>query len=181
MRVERLQHDYQVQVEWSPFELHPETPAEGRERQPRPGPNRAEEAAAAAGLVLRSPPVIANSRLALEASEFAREAGSEVFDRFHRAIFRAYFEEGRNIGDPDVLTEIARDTGLDGDALREALTDRRYRELVDEGIQWAADSGLTSTPTFIFDDRLAIVGAQEYDLFENVMERLHVPRRKDEG
>ncbi len=181
MRVERLQREYQVQVEWSPFELHPETPPEGRERRPRPGPNTAEQAAAAVGLVLRSPPIIANSRLALEASEFAREAGAEAFDRLHRAVFRAYFEDGRNIGDPDVLIAIARDSGLDGDALREALTARRYRDLVDEGIQWAADSGLTSTPTFVFDDRLAIVGAQEYDLFESVMERLRVPRRKDAG
>ena len=86
-------------------------------------------------------------------------------------------EDGRNIGDLDVLVDIARDSGLDGDALRQALTERRYADLVDEGIQWAAESGLTSTPTFVFDDRLAIVGAQEYDLFESVMERLGVKRR----
>ena len=93
------------------------------------------------------------------------------------ALHKAYFEDGRNIGDLDVLVDIARNSGLDGDALRQALTERRYTDLVDEGIQWAAESGLTSTPTFVFDDRLAIVGAQDYDLFESVMERLGVKRR----
>jgi predicted DsbA family dithiol-disulfide isomerase len=169
VRVERLQREYPVKVEWSPFELHPETPPEGRVRQPRPGANRAEEVARAAGLVLRSPPISANSRLALEASEFAREAGAAAFDRFHRAVFRAYFEDGRNIGDREVLVDIARAAGLDGDALLSALTDRRYRAVVDEGIQWAAASGLTSTPTFIFDDR-----------FEQVMQRLGMERRTAE-
>lgn len=129
------------------------------------------------GLVLRSPPLIANSRLALEASEFARAAGQEAFDRFHRAVFRAYFEDGRNIGDPEVLVAIGEREGLDAGGLRAALADRRYRGAVDEGIQWAVDSGITSTPTFIFDDRLAIVGAQPYELFEQVMQRLAVPKK----
>lgn len=123
--------------------------------------------------------VIANSRLSLEAAEFARDAGPEAFDRFHIALFREYFEHDRNIGDLDVLVAIAEEEGLDGAALREALTDRRYLSRVDEGIQWAVEHGLTSTPAFIFEaDRLyGVIGAQEYPVFESVMERLGVPRR----
>lgn len=126
------------------------------------------------------PRVIANSRPALEASELARDAGPEAFDRFHAAVFRAYFEDDRNIGDADVLAAIAEAAGLDGAALRAALADRRYAARVDERIQWAASRGLTSTPFFLFlaDRVYGVPGAQEYPVFQGVMERLGVPPRE---
>ena len=177
MRAEQLEREYRVRVTWSPFELHPETPAEGRPRRPREGESPVEAAARSAGLIMRIPPFIANSRLALEAAEFARDEGADASARLHHAVFRAYFEEGRNIGDPDVLVTIGRAQGLDGDRLRDALAERRYRERVDAAIQWAAGHSLTSTPTFVLDNRLAVVGAQDYELFESLMQRLGVPRR----
>ena len=134
------------------------------------------EAAQAAGIPMVRTSVIANSRPALEAAEFARDAGAEVFDRFHRALFRAYFEEDRNIGDIDTLIAVAEAQGLDGAALREALAERRYAARVDEAIQWAASRGLTSTPFFLFiaDKLYGFPGAQDYSVFEGVMERLGV-------
>jgi predicted DsbA family dithiol-disulfide isomerase len=171
-------------VEWWPFELHPETPPEGKERGPASGrPNPAIDAARAAGIPMQRPSVIANSRPSLEASEFAREAGPEVFDRFHSAVFRAYFEHDRNIGDPDVLVELAEAQGMDGAALRQALAERRYSPAVDERIQWAASNGLTSTPFFLFvaDKVYGVPGAQDYAVFQSVMERLGVPPRNGNG
>jgi predicted DsbA family dithiol-disulfide isomerase len=123
--------------------------------------------------------IIANSRLALEAAEFARQAGAEAFDRFHRAVFRAYFEQDRNIGLVDTLVDIGTTEGLNGPALRTAVEDRQYAPAVDERIQWVAERGLTSTPFFIFvaDKMYGVPGAQEYPVFESVMARLGVERR----
>lgn len=169
-------------MEWWPFELHPETPPEGRARGPASGrPNIALEAARAAGIPMIRTSVIANSRLALEAGEFARAAGDEAFDRLHKALFRAYFEQDRNIGLIDTIVAIAEAAGLDGTELRRALAERRYADAVDERIQWAAARGLTSTPFFIFikDKLYGVPGAQEYAVFESVMARLGVHKRTE--
>jgi len=181
VRVEQLQRDYPVVVDWRPFELHPETPPEGRPRGPASGhPNPALEVAHAAGIPMMRTSVIANSRPALEAAEFARTAGPDTFARFHKAVFRAYFEQDRNIGDVAVLAEIAAAEGLDADALRQALAERRHAPAVDESMQWAVSRGITGTPFFLFAaDRLyGFPGAQEYTVFESVMARLGVPRRE---
>ena len=62
---------------------------------------------------------ISNSRLALQAAEFARENGA--FDAFHTALFQAYFSSGLDIGDLEVTMQIGRDVGLDGETLGTAM------------------------------------------------------------
>lgn len=137
----------------------------------RPGAREILEGMAASeGIELGTPPVQANSHLAFELATFARERG--LTDAIHRELFHAYFTEGKNIGDMDVLLDVAAAAGLDREAAREALTDRRFAGTVDEEIAWARDSGITATPTFIFDERYALVGAQEYSAFEQMMQRL---------
>ncbi len=73
------------------------------------------------GLTMRQPPVQPRSRAAFEVMLFAREAGR--FDVVHRAIYKAYFEDGLDIGDVDVLLDIAAICGLDPEALEEALNE----------------------------------------------------------
>ena len=116
-RVDRLQREFPVDVEWRPFELHPETPRDGASLVGRLGSGTRAAAYAQnivglaheSGITLRMPELVANSHLALEAGEFAREHGG--FDAYHRALFAAYFEHGRNLGDPDALCDIARRRG----------------------------------------------------------------------
>jgi predicted DsbA family dithiol-disulfide isomerase len=116
--------------------------------------------------------------LAFELAAFAREYGKA--HAIHPKLFHAYFTEGRNIGDIDVLCDIAADAGLNRDEARAALTDHRFAGAVDEEIAWARDSGITATPTFIFDEQYALVGAQEYSTFEKMMERLGHPKLRPE-
>jgi predicted DsbA family dithiol-disulfide isomerase len=173
-----------VDVEWWPFELHPEIPAAGRPRGPDTGRSGAMlEIARAAGIPMVRTSIVPNSRRALEAGEFARDAGPEAFDRLHAALFRAYFVEDRNIGDVDILADIAGAQGLDGDGLRAALADRRYAPRVDESIRWAVSRGLTATPTFLFvaDKIYSLPGAQAYEVFQSVMARLGVPPLAGDG
>lgn len=80
------------------------------------------------GIEIDRPPVQPRSRRALEAAEFARDAGA--FREMHRAIYRAFFREGRDLADLEVLLEIGASAGLDREALREALEDGRYTEKV---------------------------------------------------
>jgi predicted DsbA family dithiol-disulfide isomerase len=117
---------------------------------------------------------ISNSRKALEAAEFAREQGK--FDPFHRGVFHAYFAEGRDIGKLDVLRDIARLSDLDEEALAVALEEGRYAARVDEDVSLAWRIGFSGVPAFILGNR-AIVGAQPYEVFEQVMELLGREKR----
>ena len=187
MRVDQLQREFAIDVSWRPYELHPELPPEGRdrgERQPRPegqvSPIR--QLAEEAGMPYQPGRHILNSHRSLEAAEFAREQG--MFDAYHRALFNAYFGEGRDIGDISVLSELGVAIGLDAAALEEALAAGRYAALVNEATKEARGSGITGTPTFIFEDgerRLPIVGAQDYAVFQNVAQRMGASRRTEGG
>jgi predicted DsbA family dithiol-disulfide isomerase len=122
--------------------------------------------AAEVGLPIVDRDWISNSRPALEAAEYAREQG--CFDPFHRAVFTAYFAEGRDIGKHDVLREIATSVGLNAVGMIDALNDGRYAERVNEDLEISRQIGLTGVPAFILGNR-AIVGAQPYNVFEYVM------------
>ena len=122
------------------------------------------------GLEMQMPTVVANSHLALEAAEFAREHGG--FGPYHRALFRAYFEEQRDVGDPEVLCELARECGVDDQGLRQALAEGRYADGIDEITAEARANEVVSTPTFVFDGNFQLVGAQDYAVFASITSRL---------
>lgn len=185
--MERLASEFDLAVEWKPYELHPEIPAAGLEPERIFGNRRRgddymgmlREEGVSEGLTINAPAVIANSAAALEATEFARDQGREAFDCLHHKLFEAYFRDGQNIGDRGVLLRLAAACGLDGDELDAALDDGRYRSRIRASIETARQAGITGTPTFIFDDRFALVGAQSYDVFKSVTER--ILKRRAEG
>jgi len=107
---------------------------------------------------------------ALEAAEFAMEHGDPW--RFHKAMFKAYFEDLKNIGDIDTVIGVGEEAGLDAGSLRAALDEGRYRQHVDEGIAWSRSIGVTAIPTFVFNERYGMVGAQEQEAFRTMMEKL---------
>src|SRR5690606_31273185 len=98
---------------------------------------------------------------------------------YHRALFKAHFTEHENLMEPDVLVKAADEVGLDGEALRTALADGEYRQAVDEGIDHSYAIGVTGIPTFILNDQYAVVGAQPYEVFEQVMAKFEVPLREE--
>ena len=132
------------------------------------------EMAAAVGLEMVDHDWISNSLPALEAAEFAREHGD--FDAFHDAVFEAYWAQGKDIGKVEVLKEIATSAGLDAEALATAVEDGRYREQVMADYELAQRIGLSGVPAFILGNR-AIVGAQPYEVFEQVMGMLGREKR----
>ena len=171
-------------MRWSPFLLDPSIPPEGRTREPRtkPGdpPTHLELRGEQAGIAFRRGRTFTpNSHLALETAEYSQEIGHDG-EGLHRALFAAHFEGDADLGDLETVVEIGAAQGLDRDELREALTTGRYRQQIDHRIEWARTIGVTGVPTFIFDERHGVVGAQEYEVFERVMEQLGVLRRAAE-
>jgi predicted DsbA family dithiol-disulfide isomerase len=165
-------------VQFAPFYLHPETPPDGMAARrivaPDAPPTPTEMRAANLGIQFtRGRTWSSNSYLSLQAAEFALEHGDMW--RFHRRMFKAYFEDLEDIGDLETVVRIGADAGLDEAALRAALVDGTYRERVDEGLGWSRAIGVNAVPTFVFNEQYGIVGAQELPTFRQMMEKIGQP------
>ena len=187
MRVERLCREFGVELDVWAYNLRPGLPPQGlprdevyKDRRYPPGyVERMRQTAKECGIKMIAPPVVANTFKAHEATEFAKESGR--LPQFHRAVFAAYWERGENIGEVEVLCRLAAECGLDADGLREALAEGRYRGRVEEQMAWARDAGLGGVPTIIFNEKFAIVGAQDYEVFADVARRIQRGDLKVEG
>jgi predicted DsbA family dithiol-disulfide isomerase len=115
-----------------------------------------------------------NSRLAQELGKWAEQM--KRGDAFHDAVFKAYFADGRNIGDINTLADIALSVGLSGDEARSVLKDGAFRAAVDADWTRAYVSRVTAVPTFWMDGQ-SLVGAQPYNALANFMLQNNVSRR----
>lgn len=115
-----------------------------------------------------------NSRLAQEIGAWAdtQEGG----DIMHDALYRAYFVDTKNIGDPDVLLEIVEANGLSVDEARKVLEERTFKDVVDEDWSKSHQYGVTGVPTFVAAGH-GVVGAQPYDTLEKFLESVGVEER----
>jgi predicted DsbA family dithiol-disulfide isomerase len=114
--------------------------------------------------------VIINSRRALGAAEFAREHGK--FDEMHRAVFKAHWEGTGRLEDIDDLVRIGEAIGLDPTELRLAIEAGRYEGLLDDSRRQAESVGINAIPAHIFGRRYLVLGAQPYEAFTQVLDRL---------
>ena len=103
-----------------------------------------------------------NSRNAQELGKWADEKGEG--EAFHQAVYRAYFVDGDNIAQPEVLAAIAGQLGLDSGEALQILSDHRYAAAVNADWQRAAELGVTAVPTIVFADK-QLVGFQPYESF----------------
>lgn len=109
-----------------------------------------------------------NSRLAQELGKWAdSQPGGEAL---HDALFRAYFVDGRNIGDAAVLVEIADAAGLDPAGAREVIEQRTFSAAVDADWKRSRRYGITGVPTFVAGG-YGVVGAQPYETLEHLVRR----------
>jgi predicted DsbA family dithiol-disulfide isomerase len=167
----RPQHD--IAIAWRAFQLNPTMPPEGMDRRNYieskfGSPERARrihDAVAAAGAsegitfafdrIKRTPNTVLSHRLLRFAFRYDQQ--SPVLD----GLFRAYFEEGLDTSDPEVLAGIAAAAGLPEDEARRFLSSMDEREIVLAEDQLARRQGINGVPCFIFNGRFALSGAQE--------------------
>jgi predicted DsbA family dithiol-disulfide isomerase len=174
-RVARLKAQHGVKVELVHFPLHPETPAQGKSLQELFAgrgydiPKMQAQMRArmqAEGLPYGDRKMTYNSRLAQELGKWAdTQPGGEAI---HDALFRAYFVDGRNIGEPEVLAQIAESVGLPADEARQVLDKRTFKSAVDADWQKSREYGVTGVPTFVAGGR-GVVGAQPYEVLEQLV------------
>ena len=169
-------------VEWRPYQLNPDMPAEGVERLPylvaKFGSEERvaeifttiEQAGEAEGIqfvfdqIGRTPNTVDSHRLI----EFAGQRGAQ--DGVVEALFRRYFEQGEDISDHGVLTAAGVDGGLDEPELRRYLDGSDGVEEIKRESEAASRAGISGVPCFIFERRYAVTGAQTPDVFERVFE-----------
>lgn len=175
LRMERLGRELDLEVEWKGMEIHPETPSQGRVMPPELQAKLANPEgsvqffAREEEMELKVPAFIPSSRLALEASEYAREQGKLA--PFHRAVFAAYWEQGLNIGDSEVLRELAKQAGLDPEALETYLAEGKGRERLQANQQEAEERGVVGVPSFLFGDHIFLEGVQAYPVLKRAAEK----------
>ena len=121
------------------------------------------------GIVFGYRTLLSNSRLALEAGEYARDMGKHK--KFHEHMFRAYFTEELDIGSLDVISSIAARCGLDVADMMNALKDGRYSSRLAEARKEGEKINLTGVPTFIINNKYKIVGAQPVDAFKEIFSK----------
>ena len=170
-------------VEGKAFILRPDIPKQGMPRQPRPGeigdqlsePLRsfAEEA----GLVMRRSSWTPNTMYAMEATEYAQQQGR--FDAFHLAAYKAYWEDGKDLGDLDVIREVALSCGLDWPELSQRLESGYYREAILTQHQQAVSLGVNAIPAFLVGNQF-FMGAQRYEIFQLALARAKEGARAEE-
>jgi predicted DsbA family dithiol-disulfide isomerase len=172
-----------VRVWWRPYQLYPDLPVDGVDR--------------AAFYKARFGPDADSRRVSARIAEEARDAGINLaFDKIGRvpnteaghrlvsffdgdprqhalmdALFSAYFCEGRDLGDLDVLADIAAGFGVDRVEIRARLAGPEGREDMRDKVRGAYEAGLSGVPCFILAGKFALPGAQPVDTMSRFIER----------
>lgn len=193
--IEDVAGDISVSVAFRPYQLNPDMPAEGVDHKAHlaeklGGPAAVEKAhetltglGREAGIDFDFPAVKISPNT-LDAHRLLRWAmieGPDIQNRVALALFKAYFEEGRNVGDRTVLLDVAEACGMDRavvDALFSAGADV---DSVKEEIAIAREMGVTGVPCFIFDNKYAVMGAQSADVLEGALREIAAVKRQEKA
>ena len=190
--VEKLKQEYNIDLEWRPFYLYWNIPPEGTElpdyvkrARANGSEQRLEAIAKSYGMDFRSTKRIYSTRLAHEATEYARENGNPArfnspiqrnergkANEFHKTLFRKVYAEGQDPSQWSVLRATADEVGLNADEMQQLIESQKYTGLVEEQVRWAQQIGVTGVPTYVINDRYAVVGAQPYEVFKNALTQI---------
>jgi predicted DsbA family dithiol-disulfide isomerase len=186
----RFPHADDVEVRWRSFELDPSAPfSHGVDNAVRLANKYGVSREQAEAMLERMTRVADDEGLAFRLDiarsgrtfdahrllHLAAEHGRQ--DALKEALLSAYQEKGEHIGDPDVLTKVALEVGLEEDEVREVLAGDRYADDVRRDEREAHEIGVQGVPFFVFDRRFAVSGAQASDVLLEVLERAWADRQ----
>ena len=190
-----LEGEIEAEVRWRPFELNPDMPPQGEPQdahvmrkyqrtqdQAAAGRVQMQRIASDAGAVLSytgadgetAPPAMMwNTFLAHKLLTHALDAGGpEVQTRLKLALFKAHFNERRNVSDGQVLLAIAEDVGLDRADCEAALADPTLSDRVRAEEAHAWDLNISGVPAMLVSGKFLIPGAQEPEVYANALRRV---------
>jgi len=180
------------QVHWNPFQLNPDMPKEGRDRAAYRAwkfgsvekaaalDQRITEAAAGAGLAFRTD-LMTRTPNTIDAHRLIWLAGQNgVQDGAMEAVFRAYFIEGRDIGDHAVLVDCAAEAGLQRQAVAEFLAGDLADKEMRAADQAAREAGVSGVPSFFLDGYSLFSGAMPAETIAAALRRGHEVLRKQQ-
>ena len=184
--IEAVGDDLAVAVTFRPYQLNPDMPAEGIDHKKHlaeklggdEAVTRAHDMLAGLGQeagIAFDFPAVKISPNTLDAHRLLRWAmieGPEVQNRVAVALFKAYFEEGRKVGDRTVLLDIAEACGMDRAVVTALFSAGADVDSVKEEISMARDMGVTGVPCFIIDNKYAVMGAQSVDVLTNAFREI---------
>jgi predicted DsbA family dithiol-disulfide isomerase len=161
-----------LEIRWRSFELRPEP-------IPTLDPNGAYlvsawqnhvyPLAAKMKMDLQRPLIQPHSRLAHEAAKWADAQGH--FEPYHLGLFRAFFQQGKDIGDLEVLKGLAADLQLDANSLQVSLQNSEFTAMVLADEDEAGRVGVRAVPAFVINGKLAAAGVQTADRLQELISR----------
>ena len=179
--------DVQVDYSFRPFQLDPTaptdspTPAKDAYAKKFGGPERATEILDHVTSVAAQDHITFNMDIAVRANTFLahrllsyalKQHGAAVQIPLKERIMDAYFTDGKNIGDIDVLADCAESAGIDRLEAHTFLSGDEFVDEVRSEIAEAAEYGVTAVPTFVINGQWSVPGAQDVEMFERIIERI---------
>ncbi|MCB8874591.1 DsbA family oxidoreductase [Acidisoma silvae] len=189
--LERTRDTVEAEIRFQPFELNPDMPPEGEnivDHITAKYGSTPEQSAATRDMI--------RTRAASVGFTTAMSDESRIYNTFdaHRllhwaeqegrqaalkhALFAAYFTDGKNPSDPDVLVAAAEAVGLDGASARALLASNRYADEVRDAEDLWRSRGINSVPAVVIDGRYLISGGQPPDAFEQALRRIAEDNQK---
>lgn len=194
LAIAEVQDSISTEVFWQPYQLNPDYPPEGVDHQKE----LAEKLGGAENVARIHENLKALGREVGIAYDFdaikigpntldahrlitwAGIEGPEMQDAVVSALFKANFEEGRNIGSRAVLSEIAGECGMDSRVITALLGSDADKDTVEQAIAAARSMGVAGVPFFIIDGKYAISGAQTPDMLANAFRQIAAEKSSEQ-
>lgn len=173
-----------AQLRWHPFELNPQMPPEGQNlrdhligkygitpEQSRAARETLTQTGAELGFTFnyRDDMRMVNTFAAHQLLDWAEDQGRQ--HPLKLALFRAFFTDGQDVSDPDVLASAAQAAGLDPDAARAALASGAHAGRVREKQAFWIERGIQSVPSIVFGGKYLVTGAVGADAYARMLQR----------
>lgn len=161
-RLMRLNDNYDLKINWCFLEIHPENSAEGEPVTSLNYPSEhwnqlmlnLKRLAEEENIPLSEHLFTTNSKDALLLGEAAKSCGRETFYKLHDALFSAFFVDGKNIGDRNILREIAHDCSIGDSIIEDAWNNPQYQHRLQQNFTAARKYRIQGVPSFIFGERV---------------------------
>lgn len=169
-RIQQIGAEYGIELEWKGYEIHPEYSPQGKARRRTLRVLRTAESLQSVmeeeTIKFKLPGFITNSRLCLEAAEFAKS--KDKFIEFHNLCYEFYFLERKNIGSKDTVLEIGSRVGIDRDELGTNLKNGEMAEILRSYRRDAQMSDVLGVPTVVVND-FRVHGVQSIETYRSII------------